>query len=164
MDRNTADELDNQEVHMRRLARRLDLLTGSGDLELRISRRFHAALEDLQGAWDGEAPLGWPDQRAAMFARMRVQGQVIDDLVEAVNAAGGEIDAGAISSSLQQGQERMPFKLNARLYAPNQPVVVMPDELERDFYEFLFSPRQEALLEIDEAIDRMEPRSRRPKR
>ena len=57
----------------------------------------------------------------------------------------------------------MPFKLNAGLYAPNQPVAVMPDELERDFYEFLFSPRQEALLEIDEAIDRMEPTSGRPR-
>lgn len=33
----------------------------------------------------------------------------------------------------------------------------MPDGLERDFYEFLFSPRQEALLKVDEAIDRMEP-------
>lgn len=98
---------------MRRLARRLDLLTGSRDLELKISRRLHEALEDLHNAWDGGAPPGWPDQRAAMLARMRAQGQVIGDLVEAVNAVGGELDPAAISRSLQQGEERMPFKLNA---------------------------------------------------
>lgn len=142
---------------MRRLARRLDLLTGSSGLELKISGRLHAALEDLHNEWDGDAPPGWPDQRAAMFARMRAQGQVIGDLVEAVNAAGGELDLAAISRALQQGEERMPFKLNAHLHTPEQPVLVMPDELERDFYEFLFSPRQEALLKVDEAIDRMEP-------
>lgn len=50
-----------------------------------------------------------------MLARMRAQGQVIGDLVEAVNAAGGELDPAAISRSLQQGEERMPFKLNAHL-------------------------------------------------
>lgn len=38
-----------------------------------------------------------------------------------------------------------------------------PSALERDFYELLFNPQQEALLQIDNAIDRLEGTIQRPR-
>jgi hypothetical protein len=149
------DELDNQEVHLRRLARRVDALRPAGsDLELQISRRLHAALEELHATWGDDAPPGWPDPATRMITRVGPQRWAIEFLAEQVaDMAGGDLKE-EIHRNLDQGRARMPFRLEGQLQ--QTPLVVPPDALERDFYELIFNPHQEALLKIDLAVDSLE--------
>jgi len=50
----------------------------------------------------------------------------------------------------------MPFVMDAELN--EGPFVIPPAVMERDYYELLFNPQQEALLKIDNALDGLDRR------
>lgn len=75
------DELDNQEMHLRRLARRIDALQPTGsDVELQISRTLHLSFESIYTSWTDvrEAPPGWPGATAMLMERLRAQLEAIE--------------------------------------------------------------------------------------
>jgi hypothetical protein len=96
-----------------------------------------------------------------MVARVGEQRETIELVARRVEELGGAISTADISRSLAQGRERMPSALEGRFH--EGPLVVTPSALERDFYELLFNPQQEALLQIDNAIDRLEGTIQRPR-
>lgn len=151
------DELDNQEVHLRRLARRIDALKPAGsDLELQVSRRLHVGLEEIHAAWGDDAPPGWPDLTTKMVSRVGPHRWAIEFLAERVDDMGGGALKDEIHGDLNQGRARMPIKLESQFH--ETPLVVPPEAIERDFYELIFNPQQEALLKIDSAVDELERR------
>ncbi|MDP9257307.1 MAG: hypothetical protein M3Q31_12215 [Actinomycetota bacterium] len=156
------DELDNQEVHLRRLARRIDgLQPAEGGVELQVGRILQLRLEQLHATRADDPPPGWPDAASTMVARVGAQREAIELVARRVEELGGAISTADISRSLAQGRERMPFALEGRFH--EGPLVVTPSALERDFYELLFNPQQEALLRIDNAIDGLEGTIQRPR-
>jgi hypothetical protein len=153
------DELDHQEIHARRLARRVDALKPPGsNVELTVSRLLHARLKEVHSAWGDDAPPGWPDPNTLMVARVGGQREAIELLASQVENLGGGPLEDEISRHLKQGRERMPFALEGKFH--ETPLLVPPDVLTRDFYELVFHPQQEALLKIDAALDELERRSR----
>lgn len=151
------DELDNHETHIRRLARRIDAIKPvGGDTELRASRHLHAALEETHAAWGNDPPPRWPGPTALALARVGAQSEAIEHLAQQLD----DIDAsqGGLRDEthrdLEHGRQRMPFALDGQFY--EEPMVVPPATLERDFFELLFNAQQEALLKIDNALDQLE--------
>jgi hypothetical protein len=148
------EELDNQEAHLRRLARRVDRLsTDCSRVELRISAMLHSAFGSVHTTWDGAeaAPPGWPEPAVVTISRGRSQADAIVVIAQEAERLGSSVSARAIEKDLDDGRRRMPFVMDAELN--EGPFVIPPAVMERDYYELLFNPQQEALLKIDNALD-----------
>lgn len=155
------DELDNQEVHLRRLARRIDALQGQRSaIELQVSRAMHQALEQMYATWEDDPPPGWPDATTNMLSRTGAQRHAIELLAEQVESMGADIDSDEIRRDLDHGSQRIPVAMESHFHGV--PLVARPQDLERDFYELIFDPRQEALLKIDAAVDELSGKQRGP--
>jgi hypothetical protein len=152
------DELDQQEMHLRRLGRRIDQLQGQlGKTEVVVGRRLQDELEHASdpAVW-GEPgpPPGWPDVTSIFLTRSRVQRRLILELAGDAEALGANRLRDAITEDLEQALARLPFAMDAHFHNP-EPVVVLPDALSRDFLELVLNAQQEALLKIDLALERL---------
>lgn len=151
------DELDQQEMHLRRLARRIDQRRGRGvQLELRVLHRLQSELERVSSVanWgNADPPPGFPDVTLIWMTRSLVQRDLILELAGEVEAVGANPFRDKLQHDLQQGHDRMPFALESRFQ--EGPVLVPPGALSRDFLELTLNAQQEALLQVDLALDRL---------
>jgi hypothetical protein len=148
------DELDNQEIHLRRLARRIDRLTeAKARSELMVSAMLHESFAAVHIAWDENppGPPGWPEPTTVTISRGRAQADAIIAVAREVEILGGSLSADRIEKELEDGRLRMPFVMEAGIN--EGPYVVDPQVIARDYFELVFNPQQEALLKIDEALD-----------
>jgi hypothetical protein len=153
------DELDQQEMHLRRLARRIDQHGGQlGQTELRVGRRLQDELESEcdPATWgEGGPPPGWPDATLMFITRSRVQRRLIVELAAEVEALGADPFQKEIREELQHALDRMPHAMDAHFHDAG-PMVVPPGALSWDFLELALNSQQEALLKVDLALDRLE--------
>lgn len=153
------DELDQQEMHLRRLGRRIDQHRGQlGHTELRVGRRLQDELESQCDpvTWgEGGPPPGWPDATLMFITRSRVQRRLIVELAAEVEMLGADPFSADVRKELQHALDRMPNAMDAH-FQDAGPTVVPPSALSRDFLELALNSQQEALLKIDLALDRLE--------
>src|ERR1700681_3357145 len=102
------DELDAQETHVRRIARRID--RGSQpftQVELRLSHHLHIALEFIHKDAE-ESSEDRPDAAHVVVARAKSQAIAIVRLAKEVQNLGGTIDPDAIEIDLDRARAAMP--------------------------------------------------------
>ncbi len=153
------DELDNQEIHIRRLARRIDM--GSrpfGRIELSLSERMHAALAFAHQESEWRPDDDRPDRAHLMVARAKAQALAIRRLADELQSFGAPIDPQAIEAELERAREGMAHRLE--IWINSSPVEVDRVVVAKDYYELIFNPQQDALLKIDFAMDEIERRAK----
>jgi hypothetical protein len=153
------DELDNQEIHIRRLARRIDKGSRPFErIELLLSERMHTALAFAHQESEWLPGDDRPDRGHLMVARAKAQALAIRRLADELQSFGASINPQAIETELQHAREGMAHRLEIWINSA-------PDEVDRvvvarDYYELIFNPQQDALLKIDFAMDEIEHRGR----
>lgn len=152
------DELDQQEMHLRRLSRRIDQLSGQlGKTEVFVGQRLQGALERGVARPDGRV-IRRQGGRSRWGSACLVSRRS-NSWSNSSPATWRGWDPGPlveeISHDLAHAHERMPITLDAQFYAG--PMAVPEEAIMRDFLEVLLNAQQEALLTVDLALDRLGP-------
>jgi len=151
-------ELDQQEIFIRQLARRIDRGdTDSPLLELKVSTGLHRALEYIHNDDDAtreNPPL--PDPVHVVVARAKGQALAIEEIAERVKALEGSVDVDAIKRRLERAREGMGTMLEERV--TDEPKITRT-WVAKDYHEVVYNPQQEILLELDDALSEVEARA-----
>lgn len=149
------DELDQQEMHIRRLARRIDgLRVADESQELAVATRLHKALHGaLQSIEDSPNELR---QIAAVWLRSESQRECVAVLARAVAELGADIDLSGVETNLRRGYERMPSTLRRHLSDNPADLFLAPaGDHEAEHYDLAFDVVQDELLRVDLALDKL---------
>jgi hypothetical protein len=152
------DELDHHEMHIRRLARRIDKGSVPYDrIELSLSRKMQSALDFLHE--ESELREGdKPNPAMVAVARAKTQAMAICDLARELQSFGVTMDLEEIERQLERDREAMNHRLE--IWIGDAPDEVEPITVAKDYYDLIFNPQQELLLRLDYAMDEVERRAK----
>jgi hypothetical protein len=144
------DELDHQEIHIRRLARRVDMGSPFERVELSIARKLQGALDLVQE----DAGPSRPHPGKVTVARAQAQAIAIRDLAAELQSFGVKVDPREVQRQLERDREAMRHRLEIEVN--EAPDAVDALTIAVDYYELIFNPQQEILLRLDFAMDEIE--------
>jgi hypothetical protein len=132
------DELDNQEIHIRRLARRIDKSSRPFErIELSLSEAMHAGLAFVHQESEWLPDDDRPDRGHLMVARAKAQALAIRRLADELKSFGAPINPEAIEAELERAREGMTHRLE--IWINSAPAGVDRVIIARDYYELIFN-------------------------